>query len=57
MTEPVAVKGETVAEKVTGCPVIDGFRLDTGIVIVVETLFTVCMYQDDVLPTAVVPPP
>jgi hypothetical protein len=41
VTKPVAVKGETVAEKVTGCPVIDGFKLDAGIVIVVGTLFIV----------------
>ena len=48
-TVPVAVDGETVAVKVTGCPVFAGLSLDAN-VIVVAALFTVCESAGDVLP-------
>jgi hypothetical protein len=47
-TVPVAVDGETVAVKVTRCPLFDGFESDVN-VIVVLALFTVCKSAEDVL--------
>jgi len=49
VTEPVAVKGETVAENVTGCPVIDGFALDVRVTVVVRFV-TVCVRVAEELP-------
>jgi len=45
----VAADGDTVAVKVTGCPVRAGLSLDVN-VIVVAALFTVCESGGDVLP-------
>jgi hypothetical protein len=45
---PVAVEGETVAMNVTGCPLLDGLRLDVNVVVVLA-LFTVCEIPVDVL--------
>ena len=44
VTEPVAVEGETVAVKVTVWPEIEGFRLETRLVVVLvlEVVLTVC---------------
>ena len=48
-TEPVAVEDETVAVKVTACPLFEGLRLDASVV-VVPAVFTVWTSGEDVLP-------
>jgi len=56
VTVPVAVEGETVAVNVTAEPYVDGFN-DDATVMVVLTLFTVCVNTDDVLLLSFVSPP
>ena len=47
---PVAVEGVTAAEKVTDCPLTEGFRLEVSfVVVVVVVAFTLCDKVEDVL--------
>ena len=55
-TEPVAVEDETVAVKVTVCPLFEGLRLDASVV-VVPAVFTVWASGKDVLPLWLALPP
>ena len=47
-TIPVADDGETVAVKVTACPLFEGLSLDVNVVVVLA-LFTACESVEDVL--------
>ncbi len=50
-TVPVAAEGETVAVKVTVCPLFDGFGLEARVVVVLvlPDVFTVWVSVEDVL--------
>ena len=47
-TEPVPVAGETMAVRVTVCPLFDGLGLEVSVVVVLA-LFTVSVSAEDML--------